>query len=368
MNLSDVAGIDGFNKFNEGDTIRRGLPALAYVNEAFWRLENEKLFPKAWVFVGFSHELDKPGDAIPVSVGGKPIFLIRNQAGEIKCFHNVCRHRCLKIIDKPNNVGPRIRCPYHSWMYNLDGDLQSTPFFGGPNNHTPEEFNMDEQGLVPVRTGVWHDWIFVNLSGCALEFDEFVAPMERHLKGIDFDLLTPVATLDFGEVHTNWKALMENFIEPYHVPFVHASTTEQPLSDHFTVVDGACLGSAVDVKQSSDASDTLAVSSRYLTLFPNFVLGRYFPDQIGVHLNISTATDRTLQRRVIYTTEGKELSREQTQTLSDLWYKVHKEDHEICERLQVGRVSEVAVNGGWLSPHWENSVRRFQELVYESVQ
>ena len=161
---------------------------------------------------------------------------------------------------------------------------------------------------------------------------------------------------------------MENFIEPYHVQFVHASTTEQPLTEHFTVVDGTCLGSAVDVAQESDAADTLAVSSRYLTLFPNFVLGRYFPDQIGVHLNISTAVDRTWQRRVIYTTEGEILSNEQTQALSDLWYKVHKEDHEICERLQFGRVSDVAASGGWLSPHWEDSVRRFQELVAEAVQ
>lgn len=368
MNLNDVAGINGFKQFNASSTIRRGLPALAYINEDFWRLENEKLFPNAWVFVGFVHELNKPGDVIPISVGGKPVFLIRNQQGEIKCFHNVCRHRCLKIIDNTNNVGHRIRCPYHSWVYSLDGELQSTPFFGGPQDHTPVEFDAKEQGLVSVRTGVWHDWIFVNLSGTAPAFDDFVAPMKKHLEGIDFNLMDPVATLDFGEVNTNWKALMENFIEPYHVQFVHASTTEQPLTDHFTVVDGTCLGSAVDVSQTSDASDTLAVSSRYLTLFPNFVLGRYFPDQIGVHLNISTATDRTWQRRVIYTTEGNPVTQEQAQALSDLWRKVHIEDHEICERLQLGRASEVAATGGWLSPHWEDSVRRFQELVFEAVQ
>ena len=110
------------------------------------------------------------------------------------------------------------------------------------------------------------------------------------------------------------------------------------------------------------------MSSRYLTLFPNFVLGRYFPDQIGVHLNVSTGIDRTWQRRVIYTTEGESLGSGQVEALSDLWYKVHKEDHEICERLQVGRGSDVAALGGWLSPHWEDSVRRFQELVVEAVE
>ena len=368
LSLNDVAGANGLEHFNATGAIRRGLPALAYVSEDFWQLENEKLFPNSWVFVGFAHELAKPGDVIPVTVGGKPIFLIRNNRDEIGCYHNVCRHRCLKIIDKTANVGPRIRCPYHSWVYNLDGELQSTPFFGGPESHMPEDFDAKEQGLVPVRTGVWHDWIFVNLSGTAADFGDFIAPMERHLQGINFDLLDPVATLDFGEVNTNWKALMENFIEPYHVQFVHSSTTEQPLADHFTVVDGTCLGSAVDVAQESDAADTLAVSSRYLTLFPNFVLGRYFPDQIGVHLNVSTGIDRTWQRRVIYTTEGETLESGQVEALSDLWYKVHKEDHEICERLQVGRGSDVAALGGWLSPHWEDSVRRFQELVVEAVE
>ena len=141
-----------------------------------WRTKS--CSPNSWVFVGFAHELEKPGDVTPVTVGGKPIFLIRNSRDEIGCYHNVCRHRCLKIIDKTANVGPRIRCPYHSWVYNLDGELQSTPFFGGPETHMPEDFDAKEQGLVPVRTGVWHDWIFANLSGTAADFGDFIAPME----------------------------------------------------------------------------------------------------------------------------------------------------------------------------------------------
>ena len=176
LSLNDVAGTNGLEHFKANGAIRRGLPALAYVSEDFWRLENEKLFPNSWVFVGFAHELAKPGDVVPVTVGGKPIFLIRNSRNEIGCYHNVCRHRCLKIIDKTANVGPRIRCPYHSWVYNLDGELQSTPYFGGPETHMPEDFDAKEQGLVPVRTGVWHDWIFVNLSGTAADFGDFIAP------------------------------------------------------------------------------------------------------------------------------------------------------------------------------------------------
>ena len=162
---------------------------------------------------------------------------------------------------------------------------------------------------------------------------------------------------------------MENFIEPYHVQFVHKTTTTQPLVDHFTVLDDHCLGSACDIEdaKSVDESGTLAVTSRFLTLFPNFVLGMYAPDQIGVHLNCPVNAGATTQRRVIYLHKDNDADAEQIQKISDLWYDVHKEDHEICERLQLGRKSTVAADGGLLSPHWEDSVRRFQELVVQSV-
>ena len=160
---------------------------------------------------------------------------------------------------------------------------------------------------------------------------------------------------------------MENFIEPYHVQFVHASTTDQPLSDHYTIVDGRCLGSAVDLDEETGTSGSLAVSSRYLTLFPNFIVGRYFPDQLGVYLNIPLGPDRMAQKRALYTTEGQVLSDEEVEALKSLWWDVHKEDHEMVERMQLGRASPVAATGGLLSPHWEDSVRAFQELIAESI-
>ena len=97
------------------------------------------------------------------------------------------------------------------------------------------------------------------------------------------------------------------------------------------------------------------------------MLGRYFPDEIGVQLNLPTAPDRTLQRRAIYSTGPEPASAEQTERLVRLWRETHREDHEMCERLQQGRASDVAVGGGVLSPVWEDSVRAFQELVVDRV-
>jgi choline monooxygenase len=351
--------------------IARGLPPRAYTGEDFFTLENETLFANAWVFAGFAHELAKAGDVVPVTVAGRPLMLVRGRDGEIRAFHNVCRHRCATLVEQPGNVGRVITCPYHAWAYGLDGALRTTPHFAGPDRHDHPGLDRRRMGLKPVRSGVWQDWVFVNLSGTAIDFDDFVAPIRRRLAAANLARLTPVATIDLGEVGTNWKFLMENFIEPYHVQFVHKTTTEQPLKDHSTFIDGHCLGSAVEISAKQDhggdgrngGGNTLAVDSWYLTLFPNFVLGRYHPDEIGVHLNVPLAADRTRQRRVIYHTGEAALDAETIDGLADLWTKVHREDHEICERLQRGRASEVAEDGGVLSSHWEDSLQRFQDLV-----
>ncbi len=345
----------------------RGLPAGAYTDPEFWQRECETVLAAHWVCVGFAHEVASPGDAVPVTVAGKPVLLVRNGEGEIAAFHNVCRHRCLTLVDKPGNVGKLIRCPYHAWAYDLDGNLRASPHFGGTDQHRPTGFDVSKHGLVPVRIAVWHDWVFVNLDGTAPPFEEYAQPLIAKLNGIDFAKVRPVGTLDFGVIATNWKFIMENFIEPYHVQFVHPKTTDQPLGDHYTIIDGVCLGSAVDLDQEMGTGGSLAVSSRYLTLFPNFIVGRYFPDQLGVYLNVALGPGETAQKRAIYTTEGQELSADVVEGLKLLWWDVHKEDHAICERLQRGRTSPVSEEGGVLSPHWEDSVRAFQELVARGV-
>jgi choline monooxygenase len=369
--LQDILGAEALSAFDNPGPVARGLPGTVYTSDEFFALENDRLFRNSWVFVAFAHELGKPGDALPVTVAGRPVVIVRNAKGELKAFHNVCRHRSLQLVAAPCNVGRVLRCPYHSWTYSLDGELKLTPFFGGRNpGDLPDQFDRASYGLVPVRHCVWHDWIFVNLSSTAPDFGEYVSPLARWLEGIDFAAVEHLVTIDLGEVQSNWKLLMENFIEPYHVQYVHSSTTEQPLTDHYTINESGCLGSAVDISRSEAEparDDTLSVSSRYLTLFPNFVLGRYYPHQIGVHLNTPVAAGCTRQRRAIYATSPNAVSPAEAEKLAKLWYDVHKEDHAICERLQAGRASEVALDGGVLSPVWEESVYSFQKLVLNAL-
>ena len=364
LSLQSILGAEALAAFDAPGPVARGLPAAAYTSEAFLRLEYERVFAPSWVFAGLAHELAKPGDAVPVSVAGRPVLLLRDGEGAVRAFHNVCRHRCLKLVDEPGNVGPAIQCPYHSWTYRLDGALHVAPYFGGTDPRAvPDGFDRAEHGLLPVRTEIWHDWVFVNLSGDAPPIEDFVAPLQKHLGGFDLSRMTHVVTVDLGEIAANWKLLMENFIEPYHVPFVHATTTEQPLTDHYTVNEPGCLGCAVDVSAEAKRDDTLSADSRYLTLFPNFVLGLYLPDQVGVHLDVPLAPGRTGQRRAVYSLRPEPVTAEEAEELARLWRDVHVEDQVICERLQQGRASAVADGGGVLSPHWEDVVRSFQERV-----
>jgi choline monooxygenase len=358
------------DSFDDNGVLRHGLPGEAYVSDAFMQLEHQHLFNHNWVFVGYAHQLARTGDVKPVQVAGLPLFLLRDLQGDVAAFHNVCRHRNLKLIDSDGNCGKMIRCPYHSWSYDLCGVLRNAPFFGGPMQALPEDFKLEDHGLVKVNCEVWHDWIFVNLSAQPASFEDFLAPIKRQLGSNEVSDYVPVATLDLGEVPCNWKLLMENFIEPYHVQFVHKTTTEQPLQDHYTVVDEHCLGSTVELSEDQVANakaGTLGVTSHYLTLFPNFVMGTYQPDQLGVHLNEPIAAGVTRQHRVIYTHRDADYSAVQIQALSDLWRSVHLEDHEMCIRLQQGRHSPLAAAGGLLSPHWEDSVRKFQELVADAI-
>lgn len=361
-------GMDAdFMRFFQAAAPNCGLPASAYTSQAFWEAECETLFRSTWVCAGFKQELQKTGDVVPVTVAGQPVLLVRDRDGSIAAFHNVCRHRCMTLVKEPKNVGRIITCPYHAWAYGLDGSLRSTPNVGGPGNHHADGIGKDTHSLVPIRTAVWHDWIFVNMDGKAPAFEEYAAPLIQRLEGIDFSSLEPIGILDFGEVGTNWKFVMENFIEPYHVPVVHSTTTQQPLGDHYTILEPPVLGSAVDLPEEKSGAESLAVSSRYLTLFPNFILGRYVPDQLGVYLNIPVGPDRMIQKRALYMTEGTRPNDEEIKAIQDLWWAVHKEDHEMCERMQAGRSSDVARTGGVLSPHWEDSVRAFQELVVSNV-
>ena len=108
-----------------------GLPNDVYTNDEFFAHERDTLFAGTWTCVGRGSDAPNPGDVCPVNLMGLPLVMVRGNDGQLRVFHNVCSHRGNRLVAEPCRVTGVIRCPYHSWTYELDGKLRGTPHIGG---------------------------------------------------------------------------------------------------------------------------------------------------------------------------------------------------------------------------------------------
>ena len=146
-------------------------------------------FPRTWTGAAFEADVPAPGDAIPVSVAGVPIIILRDESGTVRAFHNVCRHRATLVLTEPCRRLRQLQCPYHAWTYGLDGALRATPFWDGTAKSERQPVDADRNGLVPVRCGVWNHVIFVNLADNAAPLEEYLAPMAAEFSHLDMAAL-----------------------------------------------------------------------------------------------------------------------------------------------------------------------------------
>ena len=103
----------------------RGLPNACYTDPSHFALETRQLFDRTWVCIGFGKDIPEPGDALPIDHLGTPLLALRGKDGRVSVFHNVCSHRGMVLVEEPTRIRSVIRCPYHSWCYNLDGSLKA---------------------------------------------------------------------------------------------------------------------------------------------------------------------------------------------------------------------------------------------------
>src|SRR5690606_169663 len=165
----------------------RGLPAVAYTSEAFACEEQERLFATTWMCAGYAHELPSPGDVLPRTVAGVPLFFSHGRDGRIRCFHNVCSHRGSIVVGEAASGQQALRCRYHGWTYGLEGELRVTPHWGGHNTPTSGDIDKSCLGLKPVAMHRWHDWLFVNIDGQAGPFETYAAPFLAHFAAYGLD-------------------------------------------------------------------------------------------------------------------------------------------------------------------------------------
>src|SRR5437867_3462301 len=148
----------------------RTLPARAYFSEDVLAWERRHFFDGSWVCVGRSEDLSQSGDQRAFNIGSEGILLVRDGSGALRAFSNVCRHRGHELLQVGESAQARvIRCPYHAWVYDLDGTLK-----GAPNLRDVPGFERDEHPLISAGAIEWLGWIFVNASGEAVGFPAHV--------------------------------------------------------------------------------------------------------------------------------------------------------------------------------------------------
>lgn len=325
------------------------------------------------MFAGYAHELPDAGDVVPVEVAQYAVILTRNAAGTIRAYHNVCPHRGMHLLTEPLKSAQTIRCPYHSWAFDMDGMLKSTPHWGGFKKHRLEGFDPSCHGLKSIPCVQWHDWIFVNIDGQAPPFHEYIDSFASHLTEYNLESLTHAETRPF-EMKANWKIVQENFIEVLHLPPVHIRLSEYaPFQEHAVVANGNCVGTIIETGlPSSWAKPALprycrvnatSRTAKNLLLFPTFklVIG---PDHCASMIEFPVSAEFTRQRWDFYfldTASHDPLFEPARREIIDFFCETNEEDLWAVEGLQRGRHSP-SFEGGVLSEVWEGGVHQFFRL------
>ena len=191
------------------------LPREYYASPEIFEHDIEKVFLRDWLYVGHISQIPQPGDFITYEFADESIIIARTRNDEFKAFTNVCRHRGARVAQEACGNAKLFRCPYHNWIYELDGSLKSAPGM-------KEQLDKADFGLRPVWLDVWRGLVYINLSDDQPRdtITEWLAPAVEAVTGHGFPQMKIARTLHY-DVPANWKLIMENYRECYHCRAAH---------------------------------------------------------------------------------------------------------------------------------------------------
>src|SRR5215472_4010483 len=357
----------------------RGLPNALYVSEKEFKAEKSSVFAANWTAIAFGKDVLQLGDAYPVNFIGSPLVVVRDNDGAIRVFHNVCRHRGMILVENPKRIAGGICCAYHSWCYDLTGKLRSQPHAGGPGVNGHEALKKDELGLIEVRSHVWRDIVFIDVSGTAPAFEQYAGELIARWSEYEQPLHHggPDSSLEM-ELRCNWKLVVDNFCESYHLPWVHPGLNSYSrLEDHYTIMSaGGFSGQGTHVYNSildpsgrelarfSGLSQRWDHAAEYVALYPNILLGVHRDHAFAIILQ-PQAPDRTHERIELYYADPEITAAEWSSLRAknaELWRDVFIEDVGVCEGMQWGRLSD-RFDGGRFSPAMDGGVHLFHAWI-----
>jgi choline monooxygenase len=197
-------------------TEARQLPGEVYTSEAVAALEKERIFLDTWLCAGRAEEIPNPGDYMTRQIVEEPFVVSRDTEGRISAFMNMCLHRGVQVAEGCGNARD-FSCPYHAWLYDIRGKLIATPQMG------ETQVDMSGRGMKPLQCELWRGWIFVSFNPNPMPFAEFIEPYEKQLWWFQTDQAR-LAKKEVLHIDCNWKLLVENFIDIYHVPILHRTS------------------------------------------------------------------------------------------------------------------------------------------------
>ena len=194
-----------------------GLPASAYFDAEHYAAEMRRIWHRNWIYVGRSSELSGPRSFRTFELGDQRLLLVRDDRGTLRGFHNTCRHRGALLCREGHGTlrSSAIICPYHAWVYDLEGALLRTS-----SKIDARGFDVADYPLYPVQLQEWRGFVFVALSSSPPPFERlFDLPLERFDAWPLEDLR--VAHVLQKTISCNWKVFWENYNECLHCPSVH---------------------------------------------------------------------------------------------------------------------------------------------------
>ncbi|CAN5886999.1 aromatic ring-hydroxylating dioxygenase subunit alpha [soil metagenome] len=335
------------------------LPPRVYHDPEVLAYELEEWFAKGWLCVGREEDILLSGQYFLTKLLDEDIIVVRDNDGLVKAFFNFCRHRGATLVTEQSGRIPRFQCPYHAWIYDLDGALHMPRFVD-----VLENFNLDEWGLVPVNVETWQGFVFLNLDNGAGPLSGFLEDMVDFFDRFALGELRRGALIEY-DVKANWKAIVENYSECYHCPGVHPQLnritpynlgdlipTDGPWRASWMPVTGDHVTLTMDGQMTEHGRDFLPGITEddhkkiyYFVVWPNLLVSLH-PDYLLVHRLAPIAPDRTyIVCEWFFDPEDMARPGFDSADAVEFWDLTNRQDWEVCELQQIGTASRAYTAG-----------------------
>jgi Rieske 2Fe-2S family protein len=305
-----------------------------------------QLMNRWWQYLGHQSQIPQRGDYLLAGLAGAEVIVARDDQGAIRAFHNVCRHRGLRLCDSRGSVKAALRCPYHGWSYDLSGRLVAAPNMDGT-----EGFDAALYPLTPIQVDCWNGMVFGSQNP-RHPLAEILKPLTPLVANWQIDSLVVAASLDY-QVAANWKLIVQNFSECYHCPIVHPQlnrltpfrSAENQIAGGGPVAGGP-MRLAADAQTMSTTgqlagtplsslSDEQKRRVYYYSIFPTLFLSPH-PDYVLVHRLHPAAVDATRVECQILSGGDQAGAGAGLKAAVEFWDQTNRQDWAMCERSQQG--------------------------------